>query len=97
LCVWVSRDLLNADARGTSKRPARMSTNGEIGRRMDIPVEKVQKLKTISRDPVSLETPVGRDGAGQFDGRPLVGSPVDAVIEGNVRDETAGILKTLSP
>jgi RNA polymerase primary sigma factor len=25
-------------------------------------VEKVQKLKTISRDPVSLETPVGRDG-----------------------------------
>ena len=26
-----------------------------------------------------------------------VGSPVDAVIEGNVRDETAGILKTLSP
>jgi RNA polymerase primary sigma factor len=29
---------------------------------MDIPVENVQKLKTISRDPVSLETPVGRDG-----------------------------------
>jgi hypothetical protein len=26
-----------------------------------------------------------------------VGSPLDAVIEGNVRDETAGILKTLSP
>ena len=25
-------------------------------------VEKVKKLKTILRDPVSLETPVGRDG-----------------------------------
>jgi RNA polymerase primary sigma factor len=29
---------------------------------MDIAVEKVQKLKTISRNPVSIETPVGRDG-----------------------------------
>jgi len=28
---------------------------------MDIPVERVQKLKIISRDPVSLETPVGRN------------------------------------
>jgi DNA-directed RNA polymerase sigma subunit (sigma70/sigma32) len=26
-------------------------TNEEISRRMDIPVEKVQKLKTISREP----------------------------------------------
>src|SRR5213079_3107794 len=78
----------------------RTPTNDEIGRRMDIPVEKVQKLKTISRDPVSLETPVGRDGEsalGDLIEDRWVGSPVDAVIEGNVRDETAGILKTLSP
>ena len=62
--------------------------------------EKVQKLKTISRDPVSLETPVGRDGEsalGDLIEDRWVGSPVDAVIESNVRDETAGILKTLSP
>jgi RNA polymerase primary sigma factor len=75
-------------------------TNDEIGRRMDIPVEKVQQVKTISRAPVSLETPVGRDGEsvlGNLIEDRWVGSPVDAVIEGNVRDETAGILKTLSP
>ena len=29
---------------------------------MHIPVEEVQKLKTILCDSVSLETPVGRDG-----------------------------------
>ncbi len=29
---------------------------------MDISVEKVEKLKTLSRYPVSLETPVARDG-----------------------------------
>jgi RNA polymerase primary sigma factor len=87
-------------SRELEKELGRTPTNEEIGRRMDIPVEKVQKLKTISRDPVSLETPVGRDGEsalGDLIEDRWVGSPVDAVIESNVRDETAGILKTLSP
>ena len=86
--------------RELEKELGRAPTNDEIGRRMDIPVEKVQKLKTISRDPVSLETPVGRDGEsalGDLIEDRWVGSPVDAVIEANVRDETANILKTLSP
>jgi RNA polymerase primary sigma factor len=86
--------------RELEKELGRTPTNEEISRRMDIPVEKVQKLKTISRDPVSLETPVGRDGEsalGDLIEDRWVGSPVDAVIESNVRDETAGILKTLSP
>jgi RNA polymerase primary sigma factor len=91
-CLRASREL--------EKELRRTATNEEISRRMDIPVEKVQQLKTISRDPVSLETPVGRDGestlADLIEDR-WVGSPVDAVIESNVRDETAGILKTLSP
>ena len=87
-------------SRELEKELRRTATNEEISRRMDIPVEKVQKLKTISRDPVSLETPVGRDGEsalGDLIEDRWVGSPVDAVIESNVRDETAGILKTLSP
>ena len=86
--------------RELEKELGRQPTNEEISRRMDIPVEKVQKLKTISRDPVSLETPVGRDGEsalGDLIEDRWVGSPVDAVIDGNVRDETANILKTLSP
>src|SRR5437660_12353216 len=86
--------------RELEKELGRTPTNDEIGRRMDIPVEKVQKLKTISRDPVSLETPVGRDGEsalGDLIEDRWVGSPVDAVSDSNVRDETANILKTLSP
>jgi RNA polymerase primary sigma factor len=86
--------------RELEKELGRAPTNDEISRRMDISVEKVQKLKTISRDPVSLETPVGRDGEsalGDLIEDRWVGSPVDAVIESNVRDETANILKTLSP
>ena len=86
--------------RELEKELGRAPTNEDISRRMDIPVEKVQKLKTISRDPVSLETPVGRDGEsalGDLIEDRWVGSPVDAVIDTNVRDETANILKTLSP
>ncbi|MGA2435714.1 MAG: RNA polymerase sigma factor RpoD [Bryobacteraceae bacterium] len=86
--------------RELEKELGRAPTNDEIGRRMEISVEKVQKLKTISRDPVSLETPVGRDGEsalGDLIEDRWVGSPVDSVIESNVRDETANILKTLSP
>jgi RNA polymerase primary sigma factor len=86
--------------RELEKELGRAPTNDEISRRMDIPVEKVQKLKTISRDPVSLETPVGRDGEsalGDLIEDRWVSSPIDSVIDGNVRDETASILKTLSP
>ena len=86
--------------RELEKELGRAPTNEEISRRMDIPVEKVQKLKTISRDPVSLETPVGRDGEsalGDLIEDRWVNSPVESVIDSNVRDETANILKTLSP
>jgi RNA polymerase primary sigma factor len=86
--------------RELEKELGRAPTNEDISRRMDIPVEKVQRLKIISRDPVSLETPVGRDGEsalGDLIEDRWVGSPVDTVIDINVRDETANILKTLSP
>src|SRR5438128_7693498 len=86
-------------SRELDKELGRRPTNEEIGRRMDISVEKVEKLKTIARYPVSLETPVGRDGESTLSDLIedyWVGSPVDAVIESNVRDETARILRTLS-
>ena len=86
--------------RGLEKELGRTPTNVEIGDRMEISAEKVQQLKTISRNPVSLETPVGRDGEaalGDLLEDRWVGSPVDAVIESNVQEETADVLKTLSP
>ena len=87
-------------SRELDKELGRGPTNEEIGRRMDISVEKVENLKTISRSAMSLETPVGRDGEsrlGDLIEDRWIGSPVDTVNESNVRDETAGILKTLSP
>jgi RNA polymerase primary sigma factor len=87
-------------SRELEKELGRTPNNEEIGERMEISADKVQKLKTISRDPVSLETPVGRDGEsalGDLLEDKWVGSPIDAVIDSNVREETADVLKTLSP
>ena len=86
--------------RELDKKLDRMPNNDEISRRMDIPVEKVQKLKTISRNALSLETPVGRDGEtslGDLIEDRGVGSPFDAVNNTQLRDEMANILKTLTP
>jgi RNA polymerase primary sigma factor len=86
--------------RELTKELGRVPTNEEISRRMNIPVEKVQQLKIISRDPVPLETPVGQNGEsvlGDLIEDRWIGSPADAVSESNIRDRTANILKTLSP
>ncbi len=87
-------------SRELEKEFGRAPNNEEIGERMEIPAEKVQKLKSISRDPVSLETPVGRDGEsalGDLIEDKWVDSPVDTVIDSNVKEETGDVLKTLSP
>ena len=87
-------------SRELEKELGRMPTNEEIGERMEITPEKVQKLKSISRDPVSLETPVGRDGEsalGDLIEDKWVDSPVETVIDGNVKEETVSVLTTLSP
>jgi len=78
----------------------RTPTNEEIGARLDTTALKVEELKAISRDPVSLDLPVGRDGEsalGDLLQDPWMGSLTDSLFENNVRDETADVLKTLSP
>lgn len=39
----------------------REPTMEEIAKKMDMPVERVQEIRKISQDPVSLETPVGEE------------------------------------
>ena len=38
--------------------------NQEIAQRMEVTVKRVETLRGVSRGPLSLETPVGRDGNG---------------------------------
>jgi RNA polymerase primary sigma factor len=78
----------------------REPTSEEIAKRMDIPVDKVRKTKKVAQQPISLETPVGEEQdshLGDFIEDRAVVSPSDAVIEINLREHMASMLKTLNP
>ena len=66
---------------------------------MDIPEAKVRKVRKIMRVPISLETPIGEEGdshlADLIEDRTQV-SPADAVINANLKDLTAHVLRTLN-
>src|SRR5258708_8173872 len=49
-------------SRELEKELGRVTANAEIALRMETTAEKVQELRAISRVPVSLDLPVGRDG-----------------------------------
>ncbi|MCZ6753061.1 MAG: RNA polymerase sigma factor RpoD, partial [Acidobacteria bacterium] len=78
----------------------REPTSEEIGKRMDIPVDKVRKARKMAQDPISLETPIGEEGdshLGDFIEDQGAVSPAEAVINVNLKEQTAGVLKTLTP
>jgi RNA polymerase primary sigma factor len=78
----------------------REPTTDELSRRLDLPVNKVRKVLRIAQEPISLETPVGEEDEshlGDFIVDRRVTSPSEAVINLNLREQTAEVLKTLSP
>ena len=78
----------------------REPTSEEIGKRMDIPVSKVRKVLKIAQEPISLETPIGEEEdshLGDFLEDQTAVAPDDAVINVNLKEQTAGVLKTLTP
>jgi RNA polymerase primary sigma factor len=77
----------------------REPTSEEIAKRMDFPVDRVRKILKIAQQPVSLETPIGEEGEshlGDFIEDKAVVSPSDAVIEINLKEHMASMLKTLT-
>ncbi|MCC6588366.1 MAG: RNA polymerase sigma factor RpoD [Bryobacterales bacterium] len=78
----------------------REPTTEELSRRLELPVGKVRKVLRIAQEPISLETPVGEEEEshlGDFIIDKRVVSPSEAVINLNLREQTAEVLKTLSP
>jgi RNA polymerase primary sigma factor len=77
----------------------REPTSEEIAKRMDIPVAKVRKVLKIAQEPISLETPIGEEEdshLGDFIEDRAVVSPSDAVINVNLKEQTAQVLRTLT-
>ena len=78
----------------------REPTTEELSAKMDLPLGKVRKVLRIAQEPISLETPVGEEEEshlGDFIVDKRVLSPSEAVINLNLREQTAEVLKTLSP
>ncbi len=87
-------------SRELEKELGRTPTNEEIGQKMETTAQKVLELKAISRDPVSLDLPVGRDGEsylGDLLEDPRAASPLDAMMDNHVRGGMADALRMLSP
>jgi len=78
----------------------REPTSEELAKRLEIPVEKVRKTKKIAQHPISLETPIGEEEdshLGDFIEDKGVTSPADAAIKIDLTEQTAAVLKTLTP
>jgi RNA polymerase primary sigma factor len=78
----------------------REATNEELAKRLDLSVTKVRKVMRIAQEPISLETPVGEEEEshlGDFIVDKRMASPSEAVINLNLREQTAEVLKTLTP
>jgi RNA polymerase primary sigma factor len=78
----------------------REPTAEEIAKGMYIPVDKVRKIRKIAQQPISLETPIGEEEdshLGDLIKDNAVVSPSDAVIYLNLKEQTASLLKTLTP
>jgi RNA polymerase primary sigma factor len=78
----------------------REPTPEELAEVMKMPVDKVQKVLKIAKEPVSLETPVGdEDGdssIGDFIEDKNALSPMEAAVHSNLREQTTRVLATLT-
>jgi RNA polymerase primary sigma factor len=87
-------------SRELEKELGRTPKNEEIAQRMETSAEKVQQLRTLSRDPVSLDLPVGNDGESVLgdliEGRSAA-SIIDPVMDRDVREQTKDVLQMLTP
>jgi RNA polymerase primary sigma factor len=71
-----------------------------LAQKMDMPEEKIRKILKISKEPISMETPIGDDDdshLGDFIEDQSTLAPSDAAIYTSLRDATKEVLDTLTP
>ena len=91
---------LSRTSRELLQELGREGTPEEIGERLEMPVEKVRDIQKLSRDPISLETPVGSEEdaqLGDFIEDVKAESPAEAVLSRDLGDQLEKLLATLTP
>jgi RNA polymerase primary sigma factor len=90
--VRTSRQLLN--------EIGREPTPEELAEKLGMPLEKVQRVLKVAREPLSLETPVGDEEdshLGDFIEDKNAILPIDAAIQSNLRETTTRVLASVTP
>ena len=78
----------------------REPTPEELAKKLAMPLDRVRKVLKISKEPISLETPVGDEedsNLGEFIEDQNALQPLDASIRSNLGESTTKILATLTP
>jgi RNA polymerase primary sigma factor len=78
----------------------REPTPEELSAKLTMPLEKVRKVLKIAKEPISLETPIGDEEdshLGDFIEDKNAVQPLDAAIQGNLRETTTRVLASLTP
>jgi RNA polymerase primary sigma factor len=78
----------------------REPTPQELADKMGVRVEVIRKVFEITKEPLSLETPVGDEGdtmLGDFIGDTSLPSPADVVLDADLAEQTQKLLQTLTP
>jgi len=90
---------LNRISRQMLQEMGREPTPEELGERMDMPEDKVRKVLKISKEPISMETPIGDDEdshLGDFIEDHTINSPVDAATGQGLQEATKEVLAGLT-
>jgi RNA polymerase primary sigma factor len=78
----------------------REATPEELAKKLRMPLDKVRKVLKISKEPVSLEKPVGDEedsNLGDFIEDTKALAPLEQAIKSNLSEATTKILSTLTP
>jgi RNA polymerase primary sigma factor len=82
------------------QRLGREPSSEELAEQLEMPLEKVQQVLKVVKEPISLETPIGDEEAtslGELIEDQLAPSPVEVAIQGNLAEHTRKVLATLTP
>ena len=78
----------------------REPTPEELATRLHMPIDKVRKVLKITKEPISLESPVGDEEdshLGDFIEDKSIALPVDSAVNSNLRETTTLVLASLTP
>ncbi|SDY78849.1 RNA polymerase primary sigma factor [Nitrosomonas sp. Nm33] len=71
-----------------------------LAQKMEMPEEKIRKILKISKEPISMETPIGDDEdshLGDFIEDSSTVAPADAAVYASLRNATKDVLDSLTP